>query len=279
MTILELIRKTTSFFEKAGVPDPRLDVELLLAHALGLKRMDLYLQFERALSESELDWLRPMVKRRATREPLQHILGKVEFYGLEIRCTAQALIPRPETELLVQRAVELLAARSSVLDLGTGGGAIALAVAHACSSVTCVATDISENALALARANAEQTGLQKRVEYRQGDLFQPIAPGEIFDLIASNPPYIPSGEISTLQAEVRHDPSLALDGGADGLAVIRKLIAGAAVFLKKEGWLALEIGRDQASAVREALEKSGWSSIGFVNDLQGIPRIVSARRA
>ncbi len=280
MTILELIQKTTAFFEKAGVPDPRLDVELMLAHVLELKRMDLYLQFERQLTEPELDRLRPLVKRRAAREPLQHILEKTDFCGLEIRCTPQALIPRPETELVVQRVIQLLANKSpaTILDVGTGSGAIALAVAHACPSVALVASDLSEDALALARANAEKAGLQQRVEFRCGNLFEMIAPGEKFDLIASNPPYIPSGEIATLQPEVQHDPPLSLDGGADGLDIIRGLIVQSANFLKEDGWLVLEIGQNQASSVRQLLEENGWIKIEIVNDLQGIPRVVSAKK-
>jgi len=279
MTILDLIQKTTAFFEKVGVPDPRLDVELLLTHVLELKRMDLYLQFERQLSEPELDRLRPLVKRRAAREPLQHILEKTEFCGLEIRCTPQALIPRPETELVVQRVIQLLANKSpaAILDVGTGSGAIALAVARASPSVAMVASDLSEDTLALARANAEKNGLQNRVEFRPGNLFEMIAPGEKFDLIVSNPPYIPSGEMAALQPEVRHDPPLSLDGGADGLDIIRKLIMQSANFLKEEGWLVFEIGQNQASGVRQLLEENGWIKIEIANDLRRIPRVVSAK--
>lgn len=280
VTILELIQKTTAWFEKAGVPDPRLDVELLLAHVLHLKRMDLYLQFERPLTEPELDTLRPLVKRRAAREPLQHILGSVEFWGLELSVNRQALIPRPETEILVQAALALLGNEPSgiILDIGTGTGAIALALLHACPKLRCVATDLSADALDLAQANAQKTGVQERVEFRRGNLLEPIQPGEAFDLVVSNPPYIPTGEIPGLQAEVRHDPTLALDGGADGLDLIRKLITGAPPFLKSGGWLLFEIGHNQADRVRQLLTGSFWSDLDFVRDLRGIPRVAKARK-
>ncbi|MBI4027438.1 MAG: peptide chain release factor N(5)-glutamine methyltransferase [Verrucomicrobia bacterium] len=280
MTILELIQKTTAYFEKAGVPNPRLDVELLLAHILRLKRMELYLQFERVLTDPELDQLRPQVKRRAGREPLQHILGSVDFCGLEFLTTPAALIPRPETELLVQTAVRLLGkeSRGVVLDLGTGGGAIALAVANACPGARCVATDIAEESLVLARTNAEKTALQDRVEFRRGNWFEPLTAGETFDLIVSNPPYIPSGEIPALQPEVRHDPPQALDGGPDGLDAIRKLAAGAIAFLKTGGHLLLEMGAGQDVVVWELLEARGYSEIAVIADLQKIPRIAQARK-
>lgn len=280
MTILELIQKTALYFEKAGVPNPRLDIELLLAHALGLKRMDLYLQFERKLEETELEKLRSMVKRRAAREPLQYIVGMTEFCGLELAVSPTVLIPRPETEILVQTAVSKLGkeTRGMMLDVGTGCGAIALSLVHECPQLRGVAADVSGEALALARRNAEKTGLESRVEFRQGNLFEALRKDESFDLIVSNPPYIPTAEIPLLQAEVRWEPGLALDGGADGLAVIRKLAAEAPPFLKAGGWLVFEIGVGQEGAVRRFLEENGWKDTGFVNDMQGIPRVAQARR-
>lgn len=281
MTILDLIQKTAPFLEKAGVPDARLDTELLVAHVLHLKRMDLYLQFERVLSDRELDQLRPLVKRRAAREPLQHILGAVEFAGVQVRCTAQALVPRPETEWLAERVIHLLTEQpaAQMLEIGTGSGAIALSVARACPGVAVVATDLSEEALALARSNAESNDLRARVDFRAGDLFAPLRAGEAFDLIVSNPPYIPSAEIAVLPPEVRHDPVLALDGGADGLDVIRRLIADARKHLKPGGWLVMEIGYRQDGAVRSLLETAGWSAIELDRDLQGVVRIAVARAA
>jgi release factor glutamine methyltransferase len=282
VTILELIQKTTAFFEKAGVPAPRLDVELLLAHVLGLRRMDLYVQFERNLAEAELDRLRPLVKRRAAREPLQHIVGEVEFCGLPLGCDRRALVPRPETEILVERALALLPAQgaaAAALDLGTGTGAIALALLAARPSWRAVATDLSPDALALARENAARARLAERVEFREGDLFAPLAEGERFDLVASNPPYVPSAALAGLQAEVRdHDPKLALDGGADGLEVVRRLAAGAAGALKPGGWLLLELGHDQADAATALLREHGWTGVAFTPDLQGHRRVAEARR-
>lgn len=279
MTLLDLIQKTTAFFEKSGVPDARLDVELLLAHVLDLKRMDLYLQFERVLSEAELDRLRPLVRRRATREPLQHLVGTVEFCGLQLAVTPQALIPRPETEGLVEKALHLLdRPAATVLDMGTGTGAIALAIARARPAARCVAIDLSEEALALARVNGEKHGLLSRVDFRPGNLFEPLKPDERFDLIVSNPPYIPSDDIPGLQPEVRFDPVLALNGGADGLEMIRKLAAGAGIFLKEGGWLVMEIGHRQAPAVRELLKATGWQAVEFEKDFQGMDRVAAARK-
>lgn len=280
VTILELIQKTTAYFEKSGVPNPRLDVELLLAHALKLRRMDLYLQFERELTEGELTILRPMVKRRAAREPLQHIVGTVDFHGVELIVSPAALVPRHETEQLVEAAVSLLGkeSRASVLDVGTGTGAILLAIVHAIPGARGVGVDVSGGALELAKANAEKTGLAARIEFRQGDLFEAMKPGEAFDLLVSNPPYIPTGEIPKLQPEVQQDPREALDGGADGLDVIRRLISQGATHLAPGGWLLIEIGHDQAPRVKPLLEENGWIEIRFVNDLQGIARIAQARK-
>lgn len=280
MTILDVIQKTTAYLERAGVLNPRLDVELLLAYVLHLKRMDLYLQFGRQLTKQELDALRPLVKRRTSREPLQHILGTVDFCGLELSVTPQALIPRPETEILVQTAISKIDKESEVviLDIGTGCGAIGLALCNACPCLRCVATDFSEEVLALALENAVKTGFQSRVEFRRGDLFEPLKEGETFDLIISNPPYIPSSEMAVLQPEVQYDPPLALEGGLNGLGVIRRLIAGAPHFLKPRGWFLFEIGHHQADLVRQFLEENGWNEISFTHDLQGILRVAQARK-
>ncbi len=279
MTILELIQKTTGYFEKAGVPTPRLDVEWLLAHVLGVRRMDLYVQFERALTEPELDRLRPLVKRRAAREPLQHLVGTVEFCGIQLAVDRRALVPRPETEILVERALALLPQEEAVaLDLGTGGGAIALALLAARPAWRAIATDLSVEALLLARENAARLGLESRVTFREGDLFAPLIAGEVFDLVAANPPYIPTAKIASLEPEVRdHDPRPALDGGADGLDIIRRLVAEAPKALAPGGRLLLEVGHDQADAVAALLQERGWREAAFTADLQGCRRIVEAR--
>lgn len=282
VTILELIQKTTPFFEKAGVPTPRLDIEILLAHVLGLRRMDLYVQFERTLTEPELDRLRPLVKRRAAREPLQHVVGTVEFCGVTLASDRRALVPRPETEILVERALALLPSEgaAAVLDVGTGTGAIALALLAARPMWNAVATDISPDALALARENAARAKLEARVEFREGDLLAALKEGEGFDLVAANPPYIPSGALAGLQAEVRdHDPHIALNGGADGLDLVRRLVAATPKALKPGGWFLLEIGHDQATAVAGLLKGPEWAGLTFTPDLQGHRRIAEAQRA
>lgn len=282
MTILELIQKTTPFFEKAGVPTPRLDVELLLAHVLGLRRMDLYVQFERALTEPDLDRLRPLVKRRAAREPLQHIVGTIEFCEVILASDKRALVPRHETELLVERALALLPCdkATTMLDLGTGAGAIAIALLAARPSWRAVATDISAEALALARENAERAKVADRIEFRNGDLLSTLKEGEIFELVASNPPYIPTATIPDLQIEVRdHEPKIALDGGTDGLDLVRRLAAGVPRFLRGGGALLIEIGHDQADVVTALLKDGGWSDVAFTPDLQGHRRIAEARKA
>jgi release factor glutamine methyltransferase len=278
MNILELLQKTTVFFEKAGVLSPRLDIELILTHVLRMKRMDLYLQFERSLSEAELNTLRSLVKRRAAREPLQHILGSVDFCGLEILTTKDALIPRPETEILAQIAIDKLGKTNAkrALDIGTGTGALTLAILHACPQARAVAVDISTEALKLAESNAVRNHLQERVQFRQGDLFDPVV-SETFDLIVSNPPYIPSGEIAGLQPEVQYDPLIALDGGPDGLDLIRKLAGNAMNFLTKGAPLLLEIGHNQSNPVLDLFKEKSWAHAVFHHDLQGIPRFVCAQ--
>ena len=191
LTILEIIKKTTEFFEKRGIESARLNAELLVGHALGLKRMQLYIQFERPLAEIELEKIRPLVKRRGNREPLQHILGIMEFAGLTLKVDRRALIPRPETEYLIELLVPRLPLPPQrVLDLGTGTGAIALALAKAWSEATVVAIDRSDEALALARENADSNGLSARVSFHASDWFSALPAQEKFDLIVSNPPYL-----------------------------------------------------------------------------------------
>ena len=280
MTILELIQKTTSYFEKAGVPNSRLDIELLLSHVLGLKRMELYLQFERVLTENELDQLRPLVKRRGLREPLQHIIGSVDFCDVKLQVSPAALIPRPETELLVQAVLDRFSADSSFkfLDMGTGTGAVALAICKVRPHASAIAIDISTEALELAKTHPEKNQILNQIEFRQGNLFEPVKPGEEFDLIVSNPPYIPTNVISTLQSEVQHDPKLALDGGEDGLKIISALIRDSQKYLKPRGRLIFEMGHDQRSSVEKLLQNENFGEIGFVNDLQGYARVALTRK-
>lgn len=242
-TVLEILNKTTSFFQHKGIPNPRLDAQYILAHGLKMKRMDLYLNFDKPLSEHELEILRPLVARRAKREPLQHIVGTTCFRGHEIRCDRRALIPRPETESLIDIIKERLQGKESatVADIGTGSGAIAIAVKKEIPGKRVLATDISKDALDLAKENAKFN--EAEIEFFEGNLLEALPEGEKFDIIVSNPPYIPDAEKEKLQPEVRDfDPALALFGGPDGLTLIRKILEQSENRLKPEGFLLMEIG-------------------------------------
>jgi release factor glutamine methyltransferase len=264
VTVLEVIQKSADFLAKKGVDSPRLQTELLLAHVLQMPRMKLYLNFERQLSDPELDSLRKLVQRRGQREPLQHLVGATSFCGLEIAVNRQVLIPRPETELLAEAGWQFLSTLkpqpATALDFGTGSGCIAIAVATKCVTAHLVALDVSPEALAAAQQNAAKNNVNDRVEFRQGDGFAALKAGEQFDLILSNPPYIASAEIETLQPEVRdHDPRGALDGGADGLDFYRRLAAESGEFLKPHGKIMLEFGEGQAEKIGGIFAAQGWS--------------------
>lgn len=286
MTVLEVIQRSTEFLAKKGVDSPRLQTELLLAQVLKLPRMQLYLNFERLLKEPELAQVRELIKRRGQREPLQHIVGTTSFCGLELTTNRSALIPRPETELLAElgwKHVQGLAAAPphdppfTVLDFGSGSGCLAIAVASHCPEARVVGLDVSLEALALARQNAQARGVQDRIDFRQSAGLAALAGNETFDLILSNPPYIPSGEIDQLEPEVRdHDPRLALDGGPDGLGFYRLLAAGARGFLRPHGRLMLELGDGQAEQVRQLLEAEKWIVERIIEDYTQRPRILIA---
>jgi release factor glutamine methyltransferase len=286
VTVLEAIQRSTEFLARKGVDSPRLQTELLLAHLLQRPRMQLYLNFERALTPPEVESFRELVKRRGQREPLQHILGSTSFCGLEIAVNRHVLIPRPETELLAERGWTFLnqlstlnPQSSTALDFGTGSGCLAIALAHNCPAVQVQAIDLSPAALALARENTARHGLAERIEFREGDGFAAVPAGTQFDLIISNPPYIPSAEIATLQPEVRdYDPGSALDGGPEGLDYYRRLAAEAAAFLKSGGRLMLEIGDGQTANVGAILEQQKWIVEAIQEDYNHTPRIVIARR-
>lgn len=272
-TVLEVIQSTTSFFEKHGVESPRLNAEHLVAHALKKKkRLDLYLEFDRPLAEPELAPMRELVRSRARGVPLQHLLGTVEFFGREFLCDARALVPRPETEQLIGLVLPGPGSPppSRILDVGTGSGVIAITLALEIPDSTVTAIDISPDALALARGNAERLGAT--VQFEETDLLP--GDGDTFDLIVANLPYIPSAEIATLSREVQHDPLSALDGGPDGLDLVRTLAERARSRLK--GRLHLEIGHDQAPAVARLLEENGYGDIIVTKDYAGIDRFVSA---
>jgi release factor glutamine methyltransferase len=283
VTVLEIIRRSSEFLEKKGVESPRLNIELLLACALNMPRLKLYLNFERVLNEAELNQMREMVKRRAAREPLQHILGSTSFCGLEMKCSSVALVPRPETELLAERAWQFLSAfnsqSSTALDLGTGTGCIAIAVAKKSPGTLVHAVDISAGALALARENAAANQVSERITFHEGNAFAALSAGSQFDLIVSNPPYIAAEEIATLSPEVRDfDPRLALDGGADGLDFYRHIASEAAAFLKPQGKLMLEFGDGQETALAKLFFDEKWIVEKIVADYSSRPRILIARR-
>lgn len=282
MTVLEAIQRSAEFLAKKGVDSPRLQAELLLARQLQMPRMKLYLNFDRVLLPADTDALRAQVVRRGQREPLQHILGTVSFCGLDLAVNRDVLIPRPETELLAEAAWRWLGSRgagATALDLGTGSGCLAIALANHCPEARLVATDRSEPALAVAQENARRLTVAERVDFRAGDGFQALEAGTQFDLVISNPPYIPSAEIETLEPEVRdHDPRLALDGGPDGLDCYRWIAAGAAAWLKPEGRLMLEFGDGQAEAVSGLLVAHGWRVEAVQEDYSHRPRFLTATR-
>jgi len=287
VTVLEAIQKSAEFLAKKGVESPRLQAELLLAQLLKLPRMRLYLNFERGLTAAETDALREHVKRRGQREPLQHITGSSSFCGFEITVNRQVLIPRPETELLAELGWEFLAklpaaseaGAPTALDFGTGSGCIAIALAAKCPAVRITATDISPDALVLARENAVRNNVAERIEFVARDGFAGWPSNLSYDLVISNPPYIPSAEIATLQPEVLDfDPRGALDGGADGLDFYRQLAAEAKPFLKPGGKIMLEFGDGQADAVRKIFEAEKWIVEAVKEDYSHRQRILIAHR-
>lgn len=282
-TTLPLAQKAAQLFADRGFENARLEAELLLAHVLGIKRLDLYLQFERPLTNAELESFRSLVRRRLKREPLQYIVGSVGFRHLELLVDQRALIPRPETEILVGRAIDWARTQTgalSAVDIGTGTAAIALSLLHEKAAERVVATDISPAALGLAAENAERTGLQDRVEFRQGRTFQPIREGEQFDIVISNPPYVSPADRETLQAEVRDwEPATALFAEADGLAIVREIIAAAPAHLRGGGLIALEVGMTQAQQVADEMRAlAAYENVDVVRDLTGRDRVVTAVR-
>ena len=269
LTILEIIKKTTEFFEKRGVDSARLNAELLIGHALGLKRMQLYIQFERPLAEPELEKIRPLVKRRGNREPLQHILGAMEFAGLALKVDRRALIPRPETEYLIELLVRRFPVPPArVLDLGTGTGAIALALAKAWPECVLVATDRDEAALSLARENAEANALSARVSFLASDWYAALPGAEKFDLIVSNPPYLSDEETDAAEPEVKdYEPRHALSAGGDSAVALEQIIREAARWLKPGGRLALETGIAQYERLLTLLGSEGYTACESLKDL------------
>jgi release factor glutamine methyltransferase len=280
-TILRTMLWSADYLEDKGIPSPRLDAEHILAHVLGQGRLEMYLQHERPLTAVELDAFRPLLKRRAKREPLQYVLGRQAFRSLELEVGPGVLIPRPETESLVEEVLQWarVTERSALtgLDIGTGSGAIALALSAEGPFERFVATDVSAAALDVATRNRDAHGLVARVELRRGASYAPLEPTERFDVIVSNPPYVAESERASLAPEiVDWEPAEALFGGADGLAVVREIVRGAAAALAPAGLLALEVGIGQAGSVAALMEAVGLREVRVRKDLTGRARVVLA---
>ena len=276
MTVLEVLQATTAYLKKRNVENPRLNAEHLMAHALGRKRIELYLDFERELAETELAPLRGLVKRRSEGEPLQHLLGTVEFCGLTFLCDKRALVPRPETEQLVELVETRIENRElRIVDVGTGSGVIALSLAAKMPEAQVLGVDVSEDALALAQENADRLNLSERVQFLKSRLLENIEGA--FDLIVANLPYVSIQDRHTLSLEVLHDPEVALFAGAQGDELVRELIDQARVRLRPGGLLALEIGLGQSEALLSALAEKNYRDISSKNDYNGVTRFLFAR--
>lgn len=288
MKVLELLNWSTNTLKEYQIENPRLNAELLLARSLNLGREELYMRLHGQLKEREKEALEKLIQRRISGEPLQYILERQEFWSIDFKVDPRVLIPRPETELLIEQSLLVLSGISfkripSVLEIGTGSGAIAIALAKEVKNIFLVATDISRDALELAKGNAKSAGVQHQIKFLNGDLFCPLRSSKErkpFDLILSNPPYIIRSEIGSLAREVRdYEPIIALDGGEDGLEFYRRLISQTPFYLREGGWLLLEIGQGQGPLVSELIEEEGYFlKPDCVPDLSGIERVVKAQR-
>lgn len=281
-TVRRILEWTVPHLKSHGSESARLDAEILLAHARGCPRIQLYTNYDEPLTDTQRATMRDLVKRRAAAEPVAYLVGHREFFGLDFQVTKDVLIPRPDTETLIVEAIESLKSQTAarVLDVGTGSGCIAITLAVNCPNVSITAIDLSPAALDIARANADKHNVGDQIRWLTGDLLAPLTAGEQFDLIASNPPYIASAEIETLSADVRlHEPRSALDGGSDGLDVIHRLIADAPRHLVSQGKLLIEISGEQADAVTQLLTANGhYDDIAVLKDLAKQPRVVRAVR-
>lgn len=272
-TVLKILQWTTDYFAGKQIDPARLEAELLLAATLDLDRVGLYVNFERPLNPDELSSFRERVRRRSQREPLQYILGETEFWSLNFSVSPAVLVPRADTEVLVEEALARIESAARVLDVGTGSGAIAIALAHEKPEILLTALDCSEPALEVARNNAHRNGVADRVTCLAGDLA--TLPSGPFEMVVSNPPYIPTSDWAELMPEVRdYEPRLALDGGDDGLQAYRHLAAQAGRVLTPGGWLLVEVGIGQAQEVSALFETAGMSEVGQRDDYAGIPRVV-----
>lgn len=279
LTVLEIIKRTTEFLATKGVASPRLNAELLLGHVIGRRRMQLYLEFERPLTAAELDQLRPLVRRRGQQEPLQYVLGEAEFRGLRLKVDRRALIPRPETELLVELVHTWAGTQAPVLralDLGTGSGAIAAALATLWPGAAVVAAERCPEALTLARENFAALGLEGRIQPVAATWFDGVPAGP-YDAIVSNPPYLTAAEVAATAPEVReHEPRAALEAPEEGLADLRAILEAAPGYLRPGGLLALETGCDHRAALCARLQAAGFQSVAAHQDLTGRDRFILA---
>lgn len=285
-TIQKLLTWITDYLTQKKVDSPRLSAELLLSDVLGMKRIELYMHFDKAVEQGKLDTLRGLVKRAGESEPIGYLVGRTEFYSLELNVCPDCLIPRPETELLVERAIEFLRTRigdQHILDLCTGCGCIAIAIAKNYPTAQVIATDISDGALATAAQNVQKHTLEGRITLLSGDLFEPIIrqiDSAAFDLIVCNPPYVSEPEFERLDKNVKnYEPRLALHGGFDGLAVYRRITDQVNNFFKPNAALMMEIGYAQGSAIRHMLESTGlFASVTIEKDLSNNDRIAIAKK-
>ena len=283
-TLLAVLEWTTRRFTDAGIVPPRLEAQMLLGSVLGLSRVQLYTNHDRPLSEAELAKCRELIRRRLAGEPTAYLVGEQEFWGLSFAVNRDVLIPRRDSETVIEVVLDLIPADERatprrVVDLCTGSGALAVTLARELTGARVIATDVSPAAAAAARANAERAGVAERVEVRIGDLWHAVAGAALFDVVVSNPPYVRHGDLSGLPVEVRHEPTLALDGGPDGFAVVRPLVAGLAAATAPGAIVALEHGYDQAADVRRMIDATrAFAPAMTRSDLGGNPRVTFARR-
>jgi len=279
--LLEYLELAAGHLEAKGIESARLDAELLLADVLALERVELYTNYDRPLQPSEVDRFRELLRRRAAREPVAYITGRKPFWTLNLVVDRRVLIPRPETETLVEVALDIIkeraAERPRILDLCTGSGAVAVALARELADATVAAADRSAAALEIAPENARLHGVEDRVAFHEGDLFSAFSNGERFDLIVSNPPYVKDDELGETEPEIRNwEPQIALAGGADGMSVTARIIEDAPAYLAEDGWLLLEVGT-QADAVLERFRSAGWRTVRTTQDLASRDRVVAAQ--
>ncbi len=281
-TVRRVLEWTTQHLKKHGSDTPRLDAEILLAHARNCPRIALYTHFEEPLSEPVRARMRELVQRRAQSEPVAYLVGHREFFSLDFHVTQDTLVPRPDTETLVMAVLDAAKpiAEPKILDLCTGSGCVAVSVAKNCPASQVTATDISPAALKIAQENAKKHQVSQRVQFESGDLFTPLPSALPFDIIASNPPYIATTELETLAQDIRKfEPRIALDGGPDGLDIVRRIIVAAPDYLSPGGWLFLEISPEQGEMTQKLLVAQGaFTEIGVKKDLAGRVRVVHGRR-